>query len=116
LMVPLRRGGGERRVSLIVLFLYARCFAPTAYLRLATERTEFGQQDNMKQIKDWLEAHNISEVEALMPDLSGVARGKVMPAQKYCLDGGMRLPEALVLQTITGTLPGRLAFGSPFRS
>ncbi|MFT5447982.1 MAG: glutamine synthetase [Gammaproteobacteria bacterium] len=59
----------------------------------------------MKQIKDWLESHHISEVEALMPDLSGVARGKVMPAQKYCQDGGMRLPEALVLQTITGSYP-----------
>jgi len=33
----------------------------------------------MKQIQHWLDAHYISEVEALMPDLSGVARGKVMP-------------------------------------
>jgi glutamine synthetase len=59
----------------------------------------------MTQIQDWLEAHHISEVEALMPDLSGVARGKVMPVKKYCQEDGMRLPEALVLQTITGSYP-----------
>ncbi len=37
-----------------------------------------------------------------MPDMSGIARGKIMPAMKYCQDAGMRLPEALVLQTVTG--------------
>ena len=40
-----------------------------------------------------------------MPDISGVARGKVMPASKYCKALGMHLPEALVLQTITGDYP-----------
>ncbi len=40
-----------------------------------------------------------------MPDMSGVARGKIMPAEKYCREGGMRLPEALVLQTVTGDFP-----------
>ena len=40
-----------------------------------------------------------------MPDMSGVARGKIMPAAKYCEQGGMRLPEALILQTVTGGYP-----------
>jgi len=40
-----------------------------------------------------------------MPDMSGVARGKVMPADKYCEDEGMNLPEALLLLTVTGDYP-----------
>lgn len=40
-----------------------------------------------------------------MPDLSGVARGKIMPTEKYCEDLGIRLPEAIILQTITGEFP-----------
>jgi glutamine synthetase len=59
----------------------------------------------MNRITNWCKEHRINEVEALMPDLSGVARGKIMPADKYCLEGGMRLPEAIILQTITGDYP-----------
>ena len=40
-----------------------------------------------------------------MPDLSGVARGKIMPTERYCEDLGIRLPEAVVLQTVTGDYP-----------
>ncbi|MGI9336385.1 MAG: glutamine synthetase family protein [Gammaproteobacteria bacterium] len=56
-------------------------------------------------IRDWCQAHGITEVEALMPDMTGVARGKIMPTERYCEDLGMRLPEALVLQTISGDYP-----------
>jgi glutamine synthetase len=53
----------------------------------------------------WCQERNISEVEALMPDMAGVARGKIMPAKKYWEDAGMRLPEAVLLQTVTGDYP-----------
>jgi glutamine synthetase len=59
----------------------------------------------MTSITQWCKDRNISEVEALMPDMAGVARGKIMPADKYCREEGMRLPEALILQTITGDSP-----------
>ena len=59
----------------------------------------------MTTIEQWCKERRITEIEAIMPDMSGVARGKIMPADKYCLDGGMRLPEALVLQTVTGDFP-----------
>lgn len=59
----------------------------------------------MDSIEQWCRQHQITEIEALMPDMSGIARGKIMPANKYCRDGGMRLPEALVLQTVTGDFP-----------
>jgi len=59
----------------------------------------------MSDIAAWCSERRIGEVEALMPDMAGIARGKIMPADKYCQDGGMRLPEALILQTVTGDYP-----------
>ena len=40
-----------------------------------------------------------------MPDITGVARGKIMPTDRYCSDLGMRLPEAIILQTVNGDYP-----------
>ena len=59
----------------------------------------------MSVIERWCREHAITEVEALMPDMAGVARGKIMPVAAYCRDLGMNLPEALVLQTVTGDYP-----------
>ncbi len=59
----------------------------------------------MSQIQQFLKDHSITEVEAIVPDMAGVARGKVMPADKYAEDEGMRLPESIFLQTVTGEYP-----------
>ena len=59
----------------------------------------------MSQIKQFLKDHSITEVEAIVPDMAGVARGKVMPAERYAEDEGMRLPESIFLQTVTGEYP-----------
>ena len=56
----------------------------------------------MTVIKQWFEKNGITEVEALVPDMAGVARGKIMPAKKYTEEEGMRLPEGLFVQTVTG--------------
>jgi glutamine synthetase len=56
-------------------------------------------------IRQFLKDHGISEVEAIIPDMAGVARGKVVPAQKYVEEEGMRLPESIFLQTVTGEYP-----------
>jgi glutamine synthetase len=56
----------------------------------------------MSSIKQFFEKNGITEVEALIPDLAGVARGKIMPARKYTEEEGMRLPEGVFLQTVTG--------------
>ncbi|MEY4848317.1 MAG: hypothetical protein RLZZ36_1430, partial [Pseudomonadota bacterium] len=48
---------------------------------------------------------NIQEVEAIVPDMAGIARGKLMPAEKFQGDRGMRLPESIFLQTVTGDYP-----------
>jgi glutamine synthetase len=59
----------------------------------------------MNDIATWCRENGIEEVEALMPDMAGIARGKIMPADKYAQEGGIRLPEALLLQTVTGDYP-----------
>ena len=63
------------------------------------------QTDMLDRIRQWCEKHQITEVEALMPDITGVARGKIMPAEKYCEDGGIHLPEAITIQTVNGDCP-----------
>lgn len=54
------------------------------------------------QIEKWLKSHNIEEVEGLVPDMSGIARGKFVPAQKFTRQDGMRLPESIFIQTVNG--------------
>ena len=71
-----------------------------------SRRSDVGDVSRLgDRIRDWCVARNVTEVEALMPDMSGVARGKIMPAEKYWEDEGMRLPESVLLQTVTGDFP-----------
>ncbi len=53
----------------------------------------------------WLNDKRITEIECLVPDLTGVARGKIMPRTKFTEEGGMRLPEAVLGMTVTGNCP-----------
>jgi len=60
-------------------------------------------------ISQFFRDHNIQEIEAIVPDMAGIARGKVMPAQKFQGDQGLRLPESIFLQTVTGDYPEETA-------
>ena len=57
------------------------------------------------KIQQFFKERGIQEVEATIPDMAGIARGKVMPAEKFAEEEGMRLPEAIFLQTVTGDYP-----------
>ncbi len=59
----------------------------------------------MKQLEEWLNERKIDEVECLVPDMSGIARGKILPATKFIKgvrEHGLRLPESIFIQTVTG--------------
>lgn len=56
----------------------------------------------MSVISDWLRENRITEVECVIPDFTGIARGKIVPVAKFSEDEGMRLPEAVLVQTVTG--------------
>jgi hypothetical protein len=50
-------------------------------------------------------SNRVTEIECLVPDLTGVARGKILPREKFTEDRGMRLPEAVVAMGVTGEFP-----------
>jgi glutamine synthetase len=56
-------------------------------------------------LENWLDQRNVTEIECLVPDLTGVARGKILPRGKFTEDRGMRLPEAIVGIGVTGNFP-----------
>ena len=70
----------------------------------------------MESLQVFLKEHRITEVECLVPDMNGIARGKILPDEKF-LAGlrhmGMRLPEAVFIQTVTGDYPGEEAVTDP---
>lgn len=60
---------------------------------------------DFQELKDWLQANSITEIECLVPDIAGIARGKITPAKKYLREESIRLPESLFGQTVTGDWP-----------
>ncbi|MBT5415048.1 MAG: glutamine synthetase, partial [Rhodospirillaceae bacterium] len=62
----------------------------------------------MKTLETWLKSRGITEVECLVPDMSGIARGKIFPSDKFISasrDHGLRIPEQIFAQTVTGDYP-----------
>lgn len=57
---------------------------------------------DFQAIKDWLKQHQISEVECLVPDITGNARGKFIPAHQFLASSEPRLPESILAQSVTG--------------
>jgi glutamine synthetase len=56
---------------------------------------------SLTEIENWLKEYKITEVECLVPDMTGNARGKFIPAKKF-LKEDSRLPEGILAQTVTG--------------
>jgi len=56
----------------------------------------------LDQLSGWLKERKITEVECMIADLTGIARGKIAPTAKFLNEKGMRLPESVLLQTVTG--------------
>ncbi|MDF0599943.1 glutamine synthetase family protein [Psychromarinibacter sp. C21-152] len=50
----------------------------------------------------YLEGRRLDEVECIVADIAGVARGKAMPAAKFAQQSHFYLPNSIFLQTITG--------------
>ena len=60
---------------------------------------------NFNDLEQWLDRLRVTGTDCLVPDLTGVARGKILPRQKFTEDRGMRLPEAVVAMGVTGEFP-----------
>ena len=60
----------------------------------------------IKKFENWLKENSITEVECLVPDLGGIARGKILPSDKFIKglkDDSHRLPQSIFIQTISGS-------------
>ncbi|APW44234.1 glutamine synthetase family protein [Rhodoferax saidenbachensis] len=56
-------------------------------------------------IAQLLADHRIHEVECIIPDITGIARGKIMPKDLFLSAGEMRLPKSVLLNTVNGQQP-----------
>ncbi|HKJ52165.1 MAG TPA: glutamine synthetase family protein [Gammaproteobacteria bacterium] len=56
-------------------------------------------------MKDWIAKHQVTEVECIVPDLAGAARGKIMPASKFTGTAELRMPQSIFMQSVTGDYP-----------
>ena len=57
------------------------------------------------RLEDWIAERKIDEIECLVPDMAGIARGKILPAAKFIKSTrahALRLPESVFIQTVTG--------------
>ena len=52
--------------------------------------------------REWIGGRRVDEVECVIADIAGVARGKAMPASKFAKQTNYFLPNSIFLQTITG--------------
>ncbi len=50
----------------------------------------------------YIGGRRVDEVECIIADIAGVARGKAMPASKFATQANYFLPDSIFLQTITG--------------
>ncbi len=72
-----------------------------SYLRTIMSNTP----QTFNDLENWLNERRVTEVECLVPDLTGVARGKILPREKFTEDRGMRLPQGIVAMGVTGEFP-----------
>ena len=59
----------------------------------------------VENFEKWLKKNAITEIECLVPDLGGIARGKILPTKKFIQglrDDTHRLPQSIFIQTISG--------------
>lgn len=62
----------------------------------------------MDSIEKFIKDNRISEIECLLPDMSGIARGKILPADKFLRvlgERGIGIPEHVFVQSVTGEYP-----------
>jgi glutamine synthetase len=61
--------------------------------------------ESMEAARGWCRARGVEDIECIVPDQAGVARGKLMPAEKFFNANPMTLPASIFTQTITGDYP-----------
>ena len=60
---------------------------------------------SFEEAQVWLEERGIEDIECIVPDMAGVARGKMMPVEKFLSGPVMTMPSSIFAQTISGDYP-----------
>ena len=71
----------------------------------ATPRKTAPSPSPIETARKWLAARNIEDIECILADQAGVARGKMMPVQKFLAGPTMSMPGSILTQTIAGDYP-----------
>ncbi|MCC2962819.1 glutamine synthetase family protein [Massilia sp. IC2-278] len=58
----------------------------------------------------FLQEHGILDVECVIADMTGIARGKILPKDLFLKDEHMRLPKSVLLNTVNGEQPNNLPY------
>ena len=58
-----------------------------------------------ESLTHFLTSKGIHEVECVIPDMTGIARGKILPRDLFIAAGHMRLPKSVLLNTVNGEQP-----------
>ncbi|WP_373888925.1 glutamine synthetase family protein [Massilia sp. ST3] len=61
-------------------------------------------------MREFLREHNIHEVECVITDMTGIARGKILPKDLFLDGGAMRLPKSVLLNTVNGEQPNNAPY------
>ena len=60
---------------------------------------------SINELKEWLKAHKISEVECIFPDMAGSSKGKILPVERFIKsieDESLKLADSVFGQTVSG--------------
>ncbi len=60
---------------------------------------------SLAEARAWLAQRRIEDIECVVPDQAGVARGKMMPVEKFLAGPVMAMPGSIFTQTIAGEWP-----------
>jgi glutamine synthetase len=61
-------------------------------------------------MREFLREHAIHEVECVITDMTGIARGKILPKDLFLGGEHMRLPKSVLLNTVNGEQPNNLPY------
>ena len=61
-------------------------------------------------MRDFLREHNIHEVECVIADMTGIARGKILPKDLFLAGEHMRLPNSVLLNTVHCEQPNNTTY------
>jgi glutamine synthetase len=61
-------------------------------------------------MQEFLRGHGIHEVECVITDMTGIARGKILPKDLFLGADHMRLPKSVLLNTVNGEQPNNAPY------